>query len=100
MNDTTMSDSLDQQCNRGLNVSCTNIVDLDATRSSDFRLNSPISVDITRLLYQYTPMTSQRRRLMDCRDTDEESFVAKRRPLPVIPSSQLHAHEIDTSQNE
>ena len=99
MYDTSMSDSLDQLCNLGLNVSCTNIVDLDATRSSDdFRLNSPISVDLTGPLYQSTPMTLQRRRLMDCGDTDEESFIAKR-PLPVIPSSQLRAHEIDTSEN-
>ena len=76
MNDTSMSDSLDQLCNPGLNVSCTSIVDLDATRSSDaddFRLNSPISLDLTGPLYQSTPMTSRRRRLMDCCDTDEDS---------------------------
>ena len=100
MNDTSMSDSLDQLCNPGLNVSCTSIVDLDATRSSDaddFRLNSPISLDLTGPLYQSTPMTSRRRRLMDCCDTDEESFIAKRRRLPIIPSSQLR--EIDTSNS-
>ena len=97
MNVTRTSDSLDQLCNPGLNVSCTSIVDLDATRSSDdFRLNSPI-LDLSGPLYQSTPMTSRRRRLIDCSDTDEESFVAKRRRIPVIPSSQLR--EIDTSNS-
>ena len=76
MNVTRTSDSLDQLCNPGLNVSCSSIVDLDATRSSDdFRLNSPI-LDLSGPLYQSTPMTSRQRRLIDCSDTDEESFVA------------------------